>query len=139
MGQALDHHAHHGPLHPRLVVFGLALVVDGQPAALAEPGEGALHDPAAGQDLKVVDALAFADDLDRQREDLGGPGDQLASVAGISPDQPEGREVGAEAPQQPPAAVAVLGAGRVTRTSSSSPPVSTARCRLRPWTFLAAS
>jgi hypothetical protein len=81
--------------HPRLVVFGLALVVDGQPAALAEPGEGALYDPAAGQDLKVVDALAFADDLDRQREDLGGPGDQLASVAGVGPDQPEGREVGA--------------------------------------------
>jgi hypothetical protein len=94
------------------VVFGLAFVVDGQPAALAEPGEGALHDPAAGQDFEVVDALAFADDLDGQGEGLLGPGDQLAGIAGISPDQPEGREVAAEAPQQPPAAVAVLGAGR---------------------------
>ena len=56
MGQALDHHADHGPLHPRLVVFGLAFVVDGQPAALAEPGKGALHDPAARQDREVVDA-----------------------------------------------------------------------------------
>jgi hypothetical protein len=94
LGQALDHHAHHGPLHPRLVVFGLAFVVDGQPAVLAEPGEGALYDPAAGQDLKVVDALAFADDLERQGEGLLGPGDQLAGIPGISPDQPEGREVG---------------------------------------------
>ena len=92
LGQALDHHAHHGPLHPGLVVFGLAFVVDGQPAVLAEPGEGALHDPAAGQDLEVVDALAFADDLDRQGKDLLGPDDQLAGVAGIGPDQPDGRQ-----------------------------------------------
>jgi hypothetical protein len=83
------------PLHPRLVVFGLAFVVNGQPAALAEPGKGALHDPAAGQDLEVVDAVAFADDLDRQGEDLVGPGGQLAGVAGIGPDQPEGRQVAA--------------------------------------------
>jgi hypothetical protein len=69
-GQALDHHAHHGPLHPRLVVFGLAFVVNGQPAALAKPREGPLHDPSAGQDLKVVDPLAFVDDLDGQGEDL---------------------------------------------------------------------
>jgi hypothetical protein len=41
-----------------------------------------------------VDALAFADDLERQGEGLLGPGDQLAGIPGISPDQPEGREVG---------------------------------------------
>jgi hypothetical protein len=94
------------------VVFGLAFVVNSQPAALAEPGEGALHDPAAGQNLEVVDAWSFADDLDRQGKDLLGPDDQLAGVAGISPDQPDGRQVVTKAPQQPPATVAVLGAGR---------------------------
>jgi hypothetical protein len=50
------------------VVLGLGFVVDGQPAVLAEPGEAALYDPAAGQDLEVVDGLAFADDLERQGE-----------------------------------------------------------------------
>jgi hypothetical protein len=44
--------------------------------------------------------VAFADDLDRQGEDLSGPGDQLAGVAGIGPDQPDGREVAAKTPQQ---------------------------------------
>jgi hypothetical protein len=42
------------------VVLGLGFVVDGQPAALAEPGEAALYDPAAGQDLEEVDGLSFA-------------------------------------------------------------------------------
>src|SRR6266545_5148559 len=76
---------------PRLVVFGLAFVVNGEPAALARPGEGALQDPAAGQDLEVVDALAFADDRKGKGEDLSGPGDQLAGVAGIGPHQPDGQ------------------------------------------------
>jgi hypothetical protein len=59
-----------------------------------------------------VHARAFADDLDRDCQDLGGPGDQFAGVAGIGPDQPDGWQVAAEAPPQPPAAIAVLGAGR---------------------------
>jgi hypothetical protein len=87
-----------------------------------------------------VDPLAFADDLDGQGEDLLGPGNQLAGVAGIGPDQPDGRELAAKTPQQPPTAVTVLGVlAGVTKTSSSSPLVSTATWRLRPWTFLAAS
>ena len=57
----------------------LAFVVNGQPAALAEPGEGPLHDPPARQDLEVVHARAIADDLHRQGEDLLGPSDQLAA------------------------------------------------------------
>jgi hypothetical protein len=120
------------------VVFGLAFVVDGQPAALAQPGEGAFHDPPAGQDLEVVDAGAFAED--RQGEvRTGRPRDQLAGVAGIGPHQPDRGEVAAQAPQQPAATVAVLDAGGVTRMSSGSPQVSVARCGLWPWTFLAAS
>jgi hypothetical protein len=37
---------------------GEAFVVAGGPAVLADPGEGALDDPAAGQDLEAGDAVA---------------------------------------------------------------------------------
>jgi hypothetical protein len=37
---------------------GEAFAVAGGPAVLADPGEGALDDPAAGQDLEADDAVA---------------------------------------------------------------------------------
>jgi serine protease AprX len=58
------------------MVFALPFLVNGQPAALTEPGQGALNDPAAGQDLKgspIVVVRPVWDDLgSSQREHCGG-------------------------------------------------------------------
>jgi hypothetical protein len=88
----------------------VALVAQ-QPGLVAQH-VGKPRDPSSTEYvLEVVDALALADDLHRQGENLGGPGDQLAGVAGIGPYQPDGRQPAAKPPQQPAAAVAVLDAG----------------------------
>jgi hypothetical protein len=102
---------------------------------LADPGEGALHHPAAGQHLEGV-SVAFADHLDGQVEGARGPGHQLAGIAGIRPGEPDVAAAGAQPPQQRLRAVAVLDGCGVTTTASSSPRTSTAMWRLRPLTFL---
>jgi hypothetical protein len=58
---------------------GQPLVVADRAAVPAEPGEGPLDDPAAGQDLKGV-RQAPTDELDAQAQG-GRPGDQPASIA----------------------------------------------------------
>jgi hypothetical protein len=68
------------------VVFGEPLVVAHAAAVLADPGEGPLDDPAAGQYLERV-RVALADDLDGQAQDGCGPAGQLAGVGGVSPGQ----------------------------------------------------
>src|SRR6266496_3718817 len=87
-------------------MLGQALVVADAAAVLADPGEGALDDPAAGQDLEGV-RVALAHDLDDQVQS-GGPGDELAGVSGVGPGQADTAAVGTQPPQQRPGAVAVL-------------------------------
>jgi hypothetical protein len=69
----------------------------------------------------VVDALAFADDRQGEGENLGGPDDQLAGVAGISPHQPDRGEVAAKASQQPAATITVLDAGGGDQDAQQQP------------------
>ena len=63
-GEAAGHQGDHGPGDHGFVAGGQVLVVADGAAVLADPGEGSLDNPAAGQDLEGV---------------RGAPGDNLAS------------------------------------------------------------
>ena len=63
LGQAACHEGGHGPQDHGFVAGREAFVVADGAAVLADPGEGPLDDPAAGQDLEGVRA-APGDDLD---------------------------------------------------------------------------
>ena len=56
------------------------LEILGEAAASAEPGEGALDDPAAGQHLETVGGIGSLDDFDRPPADFG-EGGEIAGVA----------------------------------------------------------
>ena len=71
-----------------------------------DPGQGALDDPAAGQDLEGV-RVALAGDFQGDLQ-VGGPGGELAGVSGISPGQPDTGAAAGQVPQQRPGPVAVL-------------------------------
>jgi hypothetical protein len=62
LGEAAGHEGDHGPDDHGFMAGrgrgGEAFVVAGGPAVLADPGEGALDDHAAGQDLEAGDAVA---------------------------------------------------------------------------------
>ena len=77
-------------------------MVLGEPAGAAEPGEGALHDPAPRLDGEAPLALLAPDDLDPQAL-LGGPREQRMPGAGaIGPDQLEAGLERAQPRQQAP-------------------------------------
>ena len=71
----------------------IALVVARQPPIAADPGEGALHNPAFWQDDEFVQLVAF-DDLDNPIAGAcGGQGGACALIAGIGEDaQDEGKQ-----------------------------------------------
>ena len=58
----------------------MALVVSGEPAAAADPSEGALDDPALREDDEAV-TVAAADDLKLLEAGAGDDGFYLASLA----------------------------------------------------------
>src|SRR6056297_2711438 len=58
-----------GDVDPRLRRGDGFLPVLCEPAASAEPGEGALHDPAARQDLEALGGVGALHDLDRPDAD----------------------------------------------------------------------
>jgi hypothetical protein len=66
-GQTPGHDGDHRPLDHCLVMVGQPFVVADGTAIPAEPGEGTLDDPAAGQDLKGV-RQAPTDELDAQAQ-----------------------------------------------------------------------
>src|SRR5439155_27287586 len=109
LGQAAGHEGDHGPQDHGFVAGGQVLVVPDCAAVLADPGEGPLDDPAAGQDFEGV-RFALGDDLQGHLQ-AGGPGGQGAGVSGIGPDQPDTPAGAVGVPQQWPGGVTVLGAG----------------------------
>jgi hypothetical protein len=61
-GEAAQHDADHGEAEEGGDGWGVALEVAGQAAVATDPGEGALDDPALGQDDKAM-GIAALDDL----------------------------------------------------------------------------
>jgi hypothetical protein len=138
-GQAAAHEHGHRPQNDGFAGLGAPFVVTDQAPAAQEPGEGSFDDPAAGQDLKALDVVAAADDVEDDSEVLGGPVGEVAGVTAVGPD-----------PRQPPevflcsgsrmraASRSVVEAG-VTSTASRRPRVSVSKCRLRPLILFPAS
>ena len=84
-GQAPGHKGDHGPQDHGFMAGGQEFVVADGAAVLADPGEGPLDDPAAGQHLEGV-RIGFGDDLEGHLQRRG-PGGQRAGVSGVGPDQ----------------------------------------------------
>ena len=109
-----------------------------QPAIAAEPGEGALDQPAFGKDGKAMAAGLTLDDLEPQPPLCCSTGGGLPLVAAIGEDQTEPGKAPAQAVADQRQPVAVLLAVWIT-TTSKRPSVSTRMWRLRPLIFLPAS
>jgi GntR family transcriptional regulator len=89
--------------------------------------------------LEGLGVIGPFDDLDGQLQPLRRPRQQLPGVAAVGPGPADATTGALEVEQQRPAASRSCTDAGVTSTSSSSPVVSTAMCRLRPLTFLALS
>lgn len=94
------------------MVFGQGLIVAHAATVLADPGEGALDDPASGQDLEPGQVIGALDDLHGQAEQLGCPANEPACVATVGPDVGNGVASGVQGGEQAVGAVAVLDPGR---------------------------
>ena len=109
LGQAASHESDHGPQDHGFVAGREPFVVADSAAVLADPGEGPLHDPPAGQDLEGV-RLAPGDDLEVHLQGRG-PVGELAGVNGVGPDQADAAGGAVQVPQQRAGGVAVLDGG----------------------------
>ena len=111
--QAAQHDADHGEAEEGGDGSGVTLEVSGQATVAADPGEGALDDPALGQDDEAM-GIAALDDLQSPR---AGPGDDVSHpwplVAGVGEDAFDEREGSPRRAQQIARTVAVLHIGRV--------------------------
>ncbi len=92
-----------------------ALPVLGQPAASVQPGDGALDDPALGQDGEALGRVRALHDLHLHLpRDLGQPGLELrACIAAIGIELEQERVGAKQGGHQQHAAVAVLDVGRM--------------------------
>ena len=110
-GQSSEHEADHGEADESLDAARVALEVARQPPVMADPGQGALDDPALGQHDELVKRAAL-DDLHRPSPGGGDSGGHARSlVAAIADDALDEREQAACASQRLVGAIAVLDVG----------------------------
>ncbi len=113
--EAAQHDADHGEAEEGGDGTGVALEVAGQAAVAADPGEGALDDPALGQDDEAM-GIAALDDLQGPRAGLGNdPGHLWPLVAGVGEDALDKRKGSPRRAQQVTRAIAILHVGGVNR------------------------
>lgn len=103
----MNHQVYHSDLDHAFTALRQGLVVLGQSAVLAEPREGALHDPAFGENDKAMGRLAFHD-LDRSKKPTAGPVYELARIATVRKDQLQSAKPRTQLPDQELGPVAVL-------------------------------
>jgi uncharacterized protein with von Willebrand factor type A (vWA) domain len=110
-GQAAEHDADHGEAHEGGDGAGVAFEVAREAAVAADPRERALHDPAFGENLEVMEIGAF-DDLE-----LPGPGGSdggfhlRSLISAVAIDQRDEGEQAARTAQYGEGAVAILHVG----------------------------
>ena len=111
--QAAQHDADHSEAEEGGDGSRVTLEVAGQAAVAADPGEGALDDPALGQDDEAM-GIAALDDLEGPRT---GPSDELrhprSLIAGVGEDAFDEWKGSPHRAQQVARTVAVLHIGRV--------------------------
>jgi hypothetical protein len=139
--QSAELNTYHGNIDPSLSAGLGSFVIAHQPSLTHQPAEGAFHDPTAWQDGEAGGIVGAFDNLNGQfeAESPDPMGEGLTGVAAIHPQHAQPSE-----PTQHPAQYhfapsrSVVLAG-LTATPSTSPKVSTSKCRLRPLTHLPAS
>ena len=112
-GHSAQHDADHGEAEEGGDGSGVAFEVAGQTAVAADPGKGALDDPALGQGDKAMGIAAL--------DDLQGPGTGLGDylghlwplVAGVGEDAFDERKGSPRGAQYLARAVAILHVGRL--------------------------
>jgi len=110
-GQASEHETDHGEAHEGGDGAGIALEVAREATVAADPGEGALNDPALGEDFEVMEIGAL-DDL--QLPVSGGCQRGLclrSLIAAIAIDQLDEGEQSARTPQYGDHTIAILYVG----------------------------
>jgi hypothetical protein len=111
--QSPEHEADHGEVDEGGGGSSISLEILGEATAPADPGEGALDDPALGQDDKAVGIAA----LDNLQGPGAGLGDDLRHlrplITGVGEDAFDEREGSPRGAQQVSRTVAVLHVGRV--------------------------
>jgi hypothetical protein len=92
----------------------VTLEVFGQAAAAADPGQGALDDPAFGKNDEAMQLIAL-DDLERPGPGLGDGGRHFRSlIVGVSEDTlDEGKQAARASVEDEPRAIAILHIGGV--------------------------
>ena len=108
----MNHQIDHCNADHRLAALRERLVVFGQAAVLAQPGKGALHDPAFGEDLEGVCHVAF-DDLHEAARPAADPIDEFSGVRAIGEDQLHPPKARSQLADHQLAAVAILDVGRM--------------------------
>jgi hypothetical protein len=103
----MQHYIYHGDKDHGLAALRQGFIVLGQASVTAKPREGALYDPAFGQDDKPF-YEGSSDDLDRTAEQNIGPVNQESRVAAVRPDELQARETPTHAPDQQLRPVAIL-------------------------------
>ena len=138
--QATEHEADHGEADEGGGFAGVTLEVFGEATAAADPGKGALDDPAFGENDEAMQFVAL--------DDFNGPGSGrgdcacqlrslIASVGEDPLDERKRRRVRRSRTSGAPSRSCK--SAEWTTTFSKRPSVSTRMCRLRPLTFLPAS
>ena len=112
-GQASQHDADHGEAEEGGDGSRVTLEITGQASVAADPGKGALDDPAFWQDDEAV-RIAALDDLQAPG---AGPGDELGHlrplIAGVGKDAFDEREGSPRRAQHLARTVTILQVGRV--------------------------
>lgn len=112
-GQATQHDPDHREAEEGGDGSRVALEVAGQSAVAADPGKGALDDPALGQDDKAM-GIAALDDLQGPGTGLGGDlGHLWPLVAGVGEDAFDERKGSPRGAQHVARAIAILHVGGV--------------------------
>ena len=137
--QASCHEADHGPFDHGFGMGGQAFVVAVESSPAHQPGQGSFHHPTARQNLESVLPLGFPHDLERDPAVPGDPGNQLARVATVGPDQRDRRHRHPRAVEDAAPAVAVLQAGRGHQHDDEQAQRVDDDVSLAPLTFLPAS
>src|SRR3989304_7767222 len=116
-----QHNLGHRHIDKGFTGFWQGLVVLAQPSIAAQPSKGALHNPAMRQYLKAVDIIRALDDFQEPATQVLGPPDQLASVASVSPDQPQAGKLSYQLAQDQFGAIPVLDTGGVHHYRQDQP------------------
>ena len=105
-------------MKPRCGAFDGSFAVLGYAAVASHPCEGAFDDPAPGQDLEALGAVATLDNLDCPLAELGQRRAKLvASIASVREDMAQPGEAVADAGQHIGRAITVLLIGGVDNGS----------------------